>query len=149
MVKNSPANAGDIRDMGLIPGSGKSPGGKYGIPLQYSCLENPMERGAWQAMVHGVTKSQTWLKQLSLHAHEKYLAEYPYKDTKKKREDNISKFKNRIRALELDSLFLSFMVFQNMESNAKWAKKESTSSFTIWLLIIIVTFSFTVYAISA
>ena len=59
MVKNSPANAGDIRDMGLIPGSGKSPGGKYGIPLQYSCLENPMDRGAWQAMVHGVAKSQT------------------------------------------------------------------------------------------
>ena len=59
VVKNSPATAGDIRDTGSIPGSGKSPGGEHGIPLQYSVLENPMDRGAWQAMVHGVTKSQT------------------------------------------------------------------------------------------
>ena len=59
VVKNSPATAGDIRDTGSIPGSGKSPGGEHGIPLQYSGLENPMDRGAWQAMVHGVTKSQT------------------------------------------------------------------------------------------
>ena len=95
IVKNSPASAGDIRDIGSIPGSGRSPGGEHGIPLQYSCLENPMDRGAWQAIAHGVAKSQTWLKQLSLHTHEKYLAEYLYKDTKKKKEDNISKFKNR------------------------------------------------------
>ena len=95
IVKNSPANAGDIRDIGSIPWSGRSPGGEHGIPLQYSCLDNPMDRGAWQAIVHGVAKSQAWLKQLSLHTHEKYLAEYPYKDTKKKKEDNISKFKNR------------------------------------------------------
>ena len=53
-VKNLPANAGDIRDVGLIPGSGRSPGGGHGSPLQYSCLENPMERGAWQATVHAV-----------------------------------------------------------------------------------------------
>ena len=59
VVKNSPATAGDIRDTGSIPGSGKSPGGEHGIPLQYSGLENPMDRGAWQDMVHGVTKSQT------------------------------------------------------------------------------------------
>ena len=56
-VKNLPASAGDRRDMGLIPGSGRSPGGGHGNPLQYSCLENPMDRGAWQIMVHGVTKS--------------------------------------------------------------------------------------------
>ena len=49
IVKNSPANAGDRRDIGSIPGSGRSPGGEHGIPLQYSCLENPMDRGAWQA----------------------------------------------------------------------------------------------------
>ena len=62
MVKNPPANAGDAGDMGLIPGSGISPGGEHGNPLQYSCLENPMDRGAWWAVVHRVTKSQTGLK---------------------------------------------------------------------------------------
>ena len=59
MVKNPPANAGDTRDAGLIPESGRSPGEGNGTPLQYACLENPMDRGAWQATVHGVTKSQT------------------------------------------------------------------------------------------
>ena len=53
MVKNPPANAGDTRDMGSLPGSGVSPGGGNGNPLQYSCLENSMDRGAWQAMVQG------------------------------------------------------------------------------------------------
>ena len=62
VVKNLPANAGDIRDTGLIPGSGRSTGGGHGNPLQYSRLENPMDREAWRAMVHGVTKSQTRLK---------------------------------------------------------------------------------------
>ena len=59
VVKNLPANAGDIRDVDLIPGSGRSPGGGHGNPPQYSCLQNSMNRGAWQAMVHGVAKSQT------------------------------------------------------------------------------------------
>ena len=59
MVKNPPANAGDIRDMGLISGLGRSSGGGHGNPLQYSCLKNPMDRGAWQATVHKVTKSRT------------------------------------------------------------------------------------------
>ena len=59
MVKNLLANAEDIRDMGSIPGSGRSPGGGGGNPLQYSSLENPMDRGAWWATVHGVAKSQT------------------------------------------------------------------------------------------
>ena len=52
VVKNLPANAGDTRDTGSIPGSGRCPGGRHGTPLQYSCLENPMDRGAWQATVH-------------------------------------------------------------------------------------------------
>ena len=56
VVKNSPVNAGDLRDEGLIPGSGKSPGRMHGNPLQYSCLENPMDSG-WRAMVHRVTES--------------------------------------------------------------------------------------------
>ena len=59
VVKNLPANAGDGRDVGSIPRSGRSPGEGNGNPLQYSCLENFMDRGAWQATVHGVTKSQT------------------------------------------------------------------------------------------
>ena len=59
VVKNSPANAGDIREKGSIPGWGRSLGGGHGNPLQNSCLENPMNRGAWQAAVHEVTKSQT------------------------------------------------------------------------------------------
>ena len=57
VVKHPPANAGDIRDVGLIPGSGRSPGGGHGNPLQYSCLESPTDRGAWQAAVHGVAES--------------------------------------------------------------------------------------------
>ena len=64
MVKNPPANAGDVRDAGSIPGSGRSPGGGNGNPLQYSCLENPTDRGAWQATVYRVTKIQTGLSML-------------------------------------------------------------------------------------
>ena len=61
-MKNLPASVGDVRDAGSIPGSGRSPGEGKGNPLQYSCLENLMDRGAWWATVHGVTKSQTRLK---------------------------------------------------------------------------------------
>ena len=60
VVKNLPASAGDARDVGLIPGLGRSPGEGNGNPLQYSCLENPKDRGAWQPTVHGITKSWTW-----------------------------------------------------------------------------------------
>ena len=67
MVKNLPASAGDIRDLGSILGLGRSPGGRDGNPLQYSCLKNPMDRGAWWATVHIVEKSQRQLKQLSMH----------------------------------------------------------------------------------
>jgi len=59
VVKNLPANAGDIRDMGMIPGLERSPGGGHGDPLQYSCLENPMNRGAWWAIVHSISNSWT------------------------------------------------------------------------------------------
>ena len=62
VVKNLCAKAGDLRDLGLIPGCRRSPGGGHGNPLQYSCQENPTDRGAWQAMVHGITKSRTQLK---------------------------------------------------------------------------------------
>ena len=67
VVKNLPASAGDIRDAGSIPGSGRSPREGNGNPLQCSCLENSMDRGAWQATVHGVTKSRTRLSNQHTH----------------------------------------------------------------------------------
>ena len=57
MVKNLPASKGDIRGGGSVPGSGRSPGGGHGSPLQYSCLKNPMDRGAWKVRVHRIAKS--------------------------------------------------------------------------------------------
>ena len=59
VVKNPPASAGDIKDAGSVPGSARSPGGGHGNPLQYSCLENHMDRGAWWAIIHGVAESTT------------------------------------------------------------------------------------------
>ena len=75
MVQSLHANAGDITDMGSTPGSGRSPGGGHGNPPQYCCPENPMDRGAWKAMIHRVSKSQTWLKQLNTYI--SYLSLYP------------------------------------------------------------------------
>ena len=69
VVKNLPAKAGAVGDAGLIPGSGRSPLGGHSNALRFSCLENPMDRGAWQPPVHGAAKSQTWLKRLSMHSH--------------------------------------------------------------------------------
>ena len=57
-----------VGELGSVPGSGRFPGGEHGNPLQYFCLENPLDKGAWRAIVQGVTKSQTWLKWLSMHA---------------------------------------------------------------------------------
>ena len=68
--KNPPANSADIRDAGSIPESGRTPGEGNGNPLQYACLENSMNREAWQATVHGVTKSRTQLKQLSTNVYQ-------------------------------------------------------------------------------
>ena len=67
VVKSLPANAGDIRDTGLIPVLGRSPGEVHGNPLQYSCLENPMDRGVWWATVHGIAKS--WTRLMDIHIH--------------------------------------------------------------------------------
>ena len=69
VVKNLPATARDTRNTSSVSGSGRSPAGGHGNPLQYTCLENPTDRGAWWATVHRVAKSQTWLKRLSMHAH--------------------------------------------------------------------------------
>ena len=67
VIKNPPVSAGDAGDFNLIPGLGRSPGGGHGGPLYYSCLENPMDREAWWATVHGVSKSLT---RLSTYTHE-------------------------------------------------------------------------------
>ena len=64
MIKNLPAKAGDLRDMGWLPRSGRSPERGHSNPLQYSCLENPIDSGTWRAIVHRVSKSWTPLKQL-------------------------------------------------------------------------------------
>ena len=69
MIKNLSANAGDKRDMNTIPVLGRCPRGGHGNPLQYSCLENPMDRGAWRAAVQGVTQNQTGLRWLRTHTH--------------------------------------------------------------------------------
>ena len=69
VVKNLPANAGDVRDAGSVPGSERFPGGGHGNPLQYSCLKNPVDRGAWWATVHRVANSWIWLKRLGTHTH--------------------------------------------------------------------------------
>ena len=68
IVKQPPANVGYIRDSGSIPGLGRSSGRGYGSPLPYSCLEKPMDRGAWSATVHRVAKSPTGLRRLSMHS---------------------------------------------------------------------------------
>ena len=68
MVRNPPAKAGDIRDAGLIPGSGRSPRGRPGNPRKYSCLKDLSDRIAWWGIVHKVIKSWTQLKQLSMYA---------------------------------------------------------------------------------
>ena len=68
-VKNTHVTTQETWDPGSIPGSGRFPGGGHGNPLQYSCLKNPMHRGVWQATVRGVTKSSTWLEELSMQAH--------------------------------------------------------------------------------
>ena len=76
MVKNMPANAEGIRDVGSIPGSGRSLGEANGYPLQYSCLENPKDRGAWRATVHGVAKSQTLCEHTHMHTQPLQSGEY-------------------------------------------------------------------------
>ena len=69
VVKNTPASAEEIREVGLTPGSGRFPGGGHDTPLQYSFLENPVDRGAWQATVHEVTQGQKRLKPLNTHTY--------------------------------------------------------------------------------
>ena len=79
MVKNLPASSGDAADTGSIPGSRRSPGGGHANPLWYSCLENPKDRGAWWATVHGVARSRTQLSNWTCSAHIKWYLKCPLK----------------------------------------------------------------------
>ena len=79
MLKNPLATPGEVRDTGSIPGSGRSPGECHGDPLQYSCLENPMDRGALQAAVHGVAQNRIQLTRPSAHQHREE-ARQPHKE---------------------------------------------------------------------
>ena len=93
MVKNPSAYAEEVRDEGLIPGWGRYTGGGHGNPLQHSCSENPMDRGAWRATIHRVAKSQTRLKQLGMHrADSRCTAE-----TNTTFQRNYPPFKNRLK----------------------------------------------------
>ena len=79
--KNLPANTEDLRDASLVPGSGRYPGGSHNNPLQYSCLENPMDRGTWWATVHGVAKSRTRLSDFTFTVHSTgNYSQYPVKN---------------------------------------------------------------------
>ena len=80
VIKNPPASVGDLRDVGLIPGVGKSPGGGHDNPHQYSCLGNPMDKEAWWATVHGVAKSWLWLSmRVRAHTHAQTYTVVTYK----------------------------------------------------------------------
>ena len=82
VIKNLPANAGDVRNAGSVPRLGRSPGGGHGDLLQYSCLENPMDRGAWWASVHGVTNRQTEATRYYYHHHSSMISSTQMKTNK-------------------------------------------------------------------
>ena len=103
MVKNPPANAGDIRDAGLIPGSGRSLGGGHGNPQQYSCLGNPMDRGAWWATVQRVAKNRTQLKQFSMQPSILYYGPYRKSKIEKNQAKKLKK-KKQIQSMEFSIL---------------------------------------------
>ena len=117
VIKNPPANARDKRDVGSMPRSGRSPGGGHGNQLQYSYLENSMDRGAWHAIVHRVTKNQTQLKRLSTHSQRAWL--------------NIN-----------SSLFSKMHLFiqsskgnlPNLSSSSSINKDDHNNTYLIWLL---------------
>ena len=109
VVKNPPANARNIKDVGSIPGLGRSTGGGHGNPLQYSCLENSIDRGAWWAIVHGVTESWTQLRQLSspkINDRMKLFQSFIllYSNIKEKTEKNLRSFKVMSFTLEYENV---------------------------------------------
>ena len=94
VMKNLPANAGDVRGAGSIPGSGRPPRGGGSNPLQHSCLESPLDRGAWRATVHGVAKSQTRLKRPSTHAPDEQISE---SHTRAQSQGHLSNVRGRVQ----------------------------------------------------
>ena len=119
VVKNLPANAGDVRDVGSIPRSGRFPGVGNGSPLQYSCLENPMDRGAWRAAVHGVTKSRTRLSDIAQCTSHRHVLVGSFQIEGKKRRKTL-KPETGENALENKLYFLIFL---------SWPRIMSTHSF--------------------
>ena len=109
MLKNLPDIAGDIREVDSIPGSGRSPGGRHRNHLQYSCLENPIDRGAWWATVHGFTKSQTRLKPLSTHTHTTHTHTHTHTHKHSVYYKYFFLFRSQIFADKSVNLFFSFL----------------------------------------
>ena len=121
-MKNSPANAGDKRDMGSIPKSGRFPGEGNGNPLQYSCLENPMDRGAWRATVYRVAKSQTRLKDTSLPdapPHQNYSLSLP---------TSISILKSQVCTFQDAKISVGFVGSQEINQFCRQARDKSMQS---------------------
>ena len=121
-MKNSPANAGDKRDMGSIPKSGRFPGEGNGNPLQYSCLENPVDRGAWRATVYRVAKSQTRLKDTSLPdapPHQNYSLFLP---------TSISILKSQVCTFQDAKISVSFVGSQEINQFCRQARNKSMQS---------------------
>ena len=137
VVKNSPAKEGEAWDVGSIPGSGRSPERGHGNPLQYSCLENAMNRGAWQATVHSISNSQTQLKQFGTHAHicmYKLLwisLEKVWSDTVVRKVNSFltNTYTNNIVLIRRRIAF--FTIWEYGQKNL-----YSTSCFDIWLIIV-------------
>ena len=125
-IKNPYASAGDVRDSGSIPGSGRSPGGVHSNPLQYSCLVNPMDRGPWWATVHGVTKSHTWRRWFSMNTIQWVNWRIQYRDSttnltkeKKKKKKRTNKLEER--SVESIQLKEQKENEKNMESSGNYA----------------------------
>ena len=124
-VKNPYASAGDVRDSGSIPGSGRSPGGVHSNPLQYSCLVNPMDRGPWWATVHGVTKSHTWRRWFSMNTIQWVNWRIQYRDstTNLTKEKKKKKRTNKLEERSVESIQLKEQKEneKNMESSGNYA----------------------------
>ena len=120
-VKHLSANRGDKRDAGLIPGSGRSPEGGYGNPLQYSCPENPMDGGAWQVTAHRVRRSQTQLKRLSTHTQKKNNKKYQIQ----MQETEVTTCQQRKASLTAEDLTKPGKTVQRMDRQRAQAHTES------------------------
>ena len=123
VVKNPPTNAGNVRKSGSIPGLEKYPGVGNGNPLHYSCLENPMDRGAWQPTVHRCTKSWTLLKQLSMHA-----CSYPHMTTKKKHSFDYMHLCHKVMSLRFKTLSRFVRAFLSWSKHLLISRLQSLST---------------------